>query len=99
MFESGCATEAIGERDREVSLGVHQAQEHGCTECLPPTRPETEGFELDLGVGGMTSGERGYQVEMRGARHSRPWAEAEGAEMSDQSSSGLRESRWSHLAG
>jgi hypothetical protein len=99
MSESGCATEAIGERVREASLVVHQAQEHGRTECLHPTRPETKGFELDLGVGGTTSGERGYQVETRGARHIRPWPEAKEAEMSDKSSSGLRERRWSHLAG
>ena len=99
MSEIACATEAIGERDREVSLGVHQAQERGCTGCLHPTRPETKGFEQDLGVGGTTSGERGCQVETRGAQHSRPWAAAEEAEMLDKSSSGLRERQWSHLAG
>lgn len=78
MPESGCATVENGERDRKVSLGAHQAQEHGYTEYLRPTF---------VGVGGTTSGERGYQVETRGERHSRPWPEAEEGKMSDTSSS------------
>jgi hypothetical protein len=81
MSESWCVTEVMGERDREVSLGVHQAQEHGYTEYLHPTRPERKGFELDVGVGGTMSCERGYQEETRRARHSRSWPEAEEAEM------------------
>ena len=75
MTESGCATEAIGEGGQEASSGVHPAKEHWGTESVHRTLPEAKGFELEMAVGGMTSCERGYQVERtrRRVRQNHPW--------------------------
>jgi len=66
MPESECATEGIGEGCREAFWGVHRVQEGWGIESLQSSLPEMRVFECQLGVDGMTSCERGYQVEKRG---------------------------------